>query len=274
MERRAKHSNLTLTTIAFFLLTAWAVPLFGQSGDVVGAEYGAGRSFADVTNQVRSLIRNGSLNFRVNNDAFRVGDPAPNQVKTLRLRVRDAYGRAQTYQYREGDTVNLQLGWTNPPNRPGPGPGGNWYGRLNGADQQRFDGYYSRWLNAQRTNNYGDIRNMEKQMYDVYRRYNIPGSVPFAQVASPRLGQPGPGWGGWDDLRVISARYGAGSRSIDVTGRLQGMVNNGTLRVMVNNDTMGSDPAPNQPKQLHMQYLYQGRQRNITVREKNYVQIP
>jgi hypothetical protein len=274
MEPEVKRPRLALGMIALFLVVGCSLPLFGQSGDVVGADYGAGRNFVDVTNQVRSMIRNGSLNFRVNNDAFRVGDPAPNQVKTLRLRVRDAYGRAQTHQYREGDTVNLQLGWTNPPNRPGPGPGGNWYGRLNGSDQQRFDSYYTRWLNAQRVNNYGDIRSAEKQMYDMYRRYSIPASVPFAQVASPRLGQPGPGWGGWDDLRIISARYGAGSRFMDVTGRLQGMVNNGTLRVVVNNDTMGGDPAQNQQKQLHMQYLYQGRQRNITVREKNYVQIP
>jgi hypothetical protein len=274
MKSGVKRSKLAIGTIAFWVLTACSLPLFGQSGDVVGAEYGAGRNFVDVTNQVRSMIRNGSLNFRVNNDAFRVGDPAQNQVKTLRLRVRDAYGRAQTYQYREGDTVNLQLGWTNPPNRPGPGPGGNWYGRLNSGDQQRFDSYYSRWLDYQRVNNYGEIRSMEKRMYDVYKNYSIPASVPFAQVASPRLGQPGPGWGGWDDLRIISARYGSGSNFRDVTGRLQGMVSNGTLRVRVDNDGMGGDPAPNQKKDLHMQYLYQGRQRSITVREGNYVQIP
>ena len=111
-------------------------------------------------------------------------------------------------------------------------------------------------------------------MYDVYKLYGIPASVPFAQVASSRLGQPGPGWGGWNDLRVTSARYGSGGRVADVTGRLQGMVNNGILRVRVDNDSMGGDPAPNQPKQLHLQYLYQGRQRSMTVREGNYLQIP
>jgi len=44
--------------------------------------------------------------------------------------------------------------------------------------------------------------------------------------------------------------------------------------VRVDNDSMGGDPAPNQPKQLHLQYLYQGRQRSMTVREGNYVQFP
>jgi hypothetical protein len=273
-NRRTACSTAILGILALLILIAWSVPVFAQAGDIVFADYGAGRNFADVTNQVRSMVRNGSLNFRVSNDALRVGDPAPNQVKTLRIRVRDAYGRTQTQQYREGQTVTLQLGWTNPPNRPGPGPGGNWSGRLNSSDQQRFDSYYSRWLDYQRTNNYSEIRSMEKRMYDVYTHNGIPASVPFAQVASPRLGQPGPGWGGWDDLRIISARYGAGGRVTDVTGRLQGMVNNGTLRVRVDNNGMGGDPAPNQKKQLQMQYLYQGRQRTITVHEGNYVQIP
>jgi len=146
--------------------------------------------------------------------------------------------------------------------------------RLSLSDQKRFDSYYSRWLDYQRTNNYGEIRSMEKRMYDVYKQYGIPASVPFAQVASSSMGQPGPGWGGWSDLRVISARYGSGGRVADVTGRLQGMVNNGILRVRVDNDSMGGDPAPGQPKQLNLQYLYQGRQRSMTVREGNYVQIP
>jgi hypothetical protein len=256
--------------VLLFLMTASA-SAFAQGGDVVAATYGAGRSSVDVTNQVRSMARNGSLNFRVSNDVLG-GDPAPNQVKTLQLRVRDAYGRTQNYQYQEGQTVTLQLGYTNPPNRPGQGSGYN--GRLNASDQQRFDSYYSRWLDYQRTNNYGEIRSMEKRMYDVYKHYGIPASVPFAQVASSRLGQPGPGWGGWNDLRVTSARYGSGGRVADVTGRLQGMVNNGILRVRVDNDSMGGDPAPNQPKQLHLQYLYQGRQRSMTVREGNYLQIP
>jgi len=273
MKPQVDRFTLRFGTIALLFLTAFCVPLFAQSGDVVGADYGAGRSYADVTNRVRSLVRNGSLNFRVDNDTLG-GDPAPGQPKTLRLRVRDAFGRTQTQTYREGQTVNVQLGWSNPPNRPGPGPGGNWYGRLNSSDQQRFDSYYSRWLDYQRQSNYGEIRSMEKRMYDVYKHYGIPASVPFAQVASPRLGQPGPGWGGWNDLRIISARYGSGGRVADVTARLQGAVNNGAIRVKVNNDSMGGDPAPSQRKQLHVQYFYQGRQRNVTVHEGNYLQIP
>jgi hypothetical protein len=261
--------------MALLVLTAWCAPGFAQVGEVVAATYGANRNSVDVTNQVRSMAGNGSLNFRVSNEAFGVGDPAPNQVKTLQLRIRDASGRTKAYQYQEGQTVSLQLGWGNPPNRPGTGPGAPGYsGRLNASDQQRFDSYYSRWLDYQRTNNYGEIRSMEKRMYDVYKQYGIPANVPFQQVASSRLGQPGPGWGGWNDLRLISARYGSGGRTADVTGRLQSRVNNGILRVQVNNDTMGGDPAPNQTKQLNMQYLYQGRQRTITVREGDYVQIP
>jgi hypothetical protein len=52
------------------------------------------------------------------------------------------------------------------------------------------------------------------------------------------------------------------------------MVNNGALRIRVNNDSMGGDPAPNQKKVLHIQYLYQGRQRSQSVHEGNTLQIP
>ena len=272
MERSGKWYLAGPKGLLVLILTTCSLPLFAQVGDVVAGVYGAQRGTVDVTNQIRSMARNGSLNFRVSTGVFGVSDPAPNQVKTLQLRLRDAFGRTNTYRYQEGQTVSLQLGYTNPPNGPGQGPGYN--GRLSASDQQRFDSYYSRWLDYQRTNNYGEIRSMEKRMYDVYKNYGIPASVPFAQVASSRLGQPAPGWGGWNDLRVISARYGSGGRTADVAGRLQGMVNNGILRVRVNNDSMGTDPAPNQPKHLQLHYLYQGRQRSMTVREGDYVQIP
>jgi hypothetical protein len=271
MTCRLLKSRPKLVFVSIALLLSITSLCAAQSGVVVGADYGANRTWVDVTNQVRGMVRNGQLNFRVSTGAFGISDPVPNVPKTLRLRVRDYNGRTQNYTYRENDTVNLQLqgNWTNPPNRPG-----NGYGRLNADDQKRFDSYYSRWLDYQRQNNFGEIRSMEKRMYDVYQKYNIPSSVPFAQVASNNLGQPGPGWGGWNDLRIISAKYGNGYRTADVTARLQGMVNNGTIRVRVNNDSMGGDPAPNQSKTLHLQYFYQGRQRSHSVREGDTLQIP
>lgn len=251
-----------------------------QRGDVSNAQYGANRTWINVTNQVRSMVRNGSLNFRVNNGTLGVQDPVPGVVKTLRLRVTDYNGQSRDYTYQENQQVNLQIGGGGPgypPNRPGTGPGYGGY-QLRSDDQSRFDSYYTRWLNYQRTNNQSEVRSMEKRMYDIYSSYRIPNNVPFARVASPNVAQPGPGYPGqpgWNnDLRVVSARYGAGRSSRDVTGRVQSMVNNGSLRFRVNNDSMGGDPAPGQTKQLFLQYSYRGQQRNITAAEGSEVRLP
>jgi hypothetical protein len=49
-------------------------------------------------------------------------------------------------------------------------------------------------------------------------------------------------------LRIIRAEYGAPGRTRDVSGRLQSMVRDGRLSTRVNNDTMGTDPAPHARK--------------------------
>ena len=59
-----------------------------------------------------------------------------------------------------------------------------WRGRLSSEDQQRFDSYYSRWLEYRRTNNRDETVNMERRMRDVMARNNIPSNVPFDEVAS------------------------------------------------------------------------------------------
>jgi hypothetical protein len=59
-------------------------------------------------------------------------------------------------------------------------------GRLSSEEQQRFDNYYSRWLDYRRTNNRNEIESMENRMRDVMSRNNIPSDVPFDQIASRR----------------------------------------------------------------------------------------
>jgi hypothetical protein len=58
--------------------------------------------------------------------------------------------------------------------------------RLSAEDQQRFDSYYSRWLEYRRTNNRDEIESMEKRMRDVMSCNNIPSDVPFDEIASGR----------------------------------------------------------------------------------------
>jgi hypothetical protein len=256
------------------LLLSFSVLAQAQGNQIESASYGARNQRRDVTSRVQSMARNGTLDFRVSNDALS-GDPAPGQKKDLYMRVRDYRGRTQQYTYYEGDRVNIQLwnsggGWNG-------GGGGNWnyQGRLRNDDQRRFDSYYTRWLDYTRTNNYSEIQSMEKRMRDIYSHYSIPYNTPWAAVASPGLGQPGNGWGGWNDLRITSATWGAYNRTRDVTGMLQGQVSrDGRLEMKVNNTNLGGDPAPGETKTLTVRYFYQGRQLNRTLREGDTLRLP
>ncbi|PYY22623.1 MAG: hypothetical protein DMG62_12220 [Acidobacteria bacterium] len=56
--------------------------------------------------------------------------------------------------------------------------------RLSADDQKDFDKYYAKWTEATRKNHQEDISENARKMQDIMARYNIPASVPFAQVAS------------------------------------------------------------------------------------------
>jgi len=56
--------------------------------------------------------------------------------------------------------------------------------QLSGDDQRRFDSYFSRWQDYQRTNNRSEMRSMEERMQDIYRHYGIPANTPYRRIAS------------------------------------------------------------------------------------------
>ena len=102
---------------------------------------------------------------------------------------------------------------------------------------------------------------------------------------------PGPGWGignpgirppggrppaGNQRLQILSARYGAGRQQVDVTGRLQSLVQNGRINVQVNNGSMAAgDPAPNARKSLFVSYsVGSGKRQTRTVQEGSYLTLP
>src|SRR6478609_7142026 len=68
--------------------------------------------------------------------------------------------------------------------------------QLSPDDQGRFDSYFSRWQDYQRTNNAGESRSMEKRMQSIYQRYGIPLNTPYRDVASNAGG--GGGRDQWD----------------------------------------------------------------------------
>jgi hypothetical protein len=77
---------------------------------------------------------------------------------------------------------------------------GQWRSPLSSEDQQRFDSYYSRWLEYRRANNRDEIVSMENRMRDVMSRNNIPSNVPFEQIAS----NGNQGYGGYYGQRRAS----------------------------------------------------------------------
>jgi len=60
----------------------------------------------------------------------------------------------------------------------------HWRGRLSRGDQDRFDSYYSRWVQYRQGNNREQVESMEKRMWEIYEHNQIPRSVPFAAIAS------------------------------------------------------------------------------------------
>jgi hypothetical protein len=73
---------------------------------IVSATYGAGRQRRDVTDRVRSMVRDGRLSMSVNNDALG-GDPAPNVPKDLRVVYSEGRGREREVRVNEGQRLVL-----------------------------------------------------------------------------------------------------------------------------------------------------------------------
>lgn len=88
-----------------FLLAGSAA---AQGGVLVAAEYGAGGRRVDVTPQVRSFLRDGILQFDVNDRNLGV-DPARNHVKELYIRIRHWDGGNEEFRFPEYAHVNLEL---------------------------------------------------------------------------------------------------------------------------------------------------------------------
>jgi type II secretory pathway pseudopilin PulG len=59
----------------------------------------------------------------------------------------------------------------------------HWRGRLSPDDQERFDSYYSRYLEYRRDSNRFEAENMERRMRGIMQVYEIPPEVPYEQIA-------------------------------------------------------------------------------------------
>lgn len=99
---------------------------------ILSAQYGSALHHVDVTQRLKELARADRL-FRMDNNAFGM-DPAPNEVKVLRVYARGPNGREQMFEYRVGTVIDGKQfrGW-------GRGEWGNnndhWSGRWEGGER-------------------------------------------------------------------------------------------------------------------------------------------
>lgn len=87
-----------------------------------------------------------------------------------------------------------------------------------------------------------------------------------------------PGWGGNQPgnnygLNIVSATWGAGRQTQDVTNRLQGYVRNNRISVRANPQNFGA-PAYDVSKTLSVTYMYQGRRNSVSIAEGAVFSVP
>ena len=106
----------------------------GDSGQyvILSAQYGTAARHVDVTDRLRQLARS-DRNFRMGNSTFGA-DPAPGEIKALRIYARGPNGQERMFEYREGSTVDGAMfrGWGR-----GDWGRGNWGGRWEAQNEGR-----------------------------------------------------------------------------------------------------------------------------------------
>jgi len=271
--------------------------------ELLRAEYGSGGTWVDVTDRVRGLVSGDTLSMRVDNFTLG-GDPTPDVRKTLRLRVRDDYGREQLLTYPEKESFSLNIrsrdgGYPGGPGNYGgpapsgyPGGAGNYGGppqsgyggslqilRADYGIDNRFANVTSRLasnsLSLRVTNEPmgGDPAEERPKALNVWYSFN--GRVANVIVnEKDTLNLPADSDFFAGRLRVMRAQYGIGNRYADVTDILNSQIQGDSLSLPVTNDVMGGDPDPEQRKQLIVFYIFNGRQSRVVVNEKGYLNLP
>ena len=73
-------------------------------------------------------------------------------------------------------------------------------------DQQKFDNYYSRWVQDKQTSDRDDMVSMEHHMQDLMNKYSIPADTAYEQLASQNNVAPPP-YGRSDDNRAYDNQW-------------------------------------------------------------------
>ncbi|MBZ5625262.1 MAG: DUF3395 domain-containing protein [Acidobacteriia bacterium] len=282
--------------VLWLLVGVPAVLMAQPSAQVIRAEWGAGQTWRDVTQRVQGIIESGRPNFRV--DAGGLGtDPLPGTPKTLRVRVRGRNGQVQTFEYRDLDIVELRSWGVSGDRgmapiardpRSGYGQGGLRVLSASYGDGRRQNDVTATLNNTIQGNSLsilvanqnlgGDPAPAALKRLDVTyqwlgQTYNVTipenGWLRLPDATGSSAGDFNPG-----ELRIVQATYGEGARQMDVTARLQSMVQNDRLSFRANNDSMGGDPARGADKRLTVIYDWQGQRYQANVDEDNTITLP
>lgn len=88
-------------------------------------------------------------------------------------------------------------------------------------------------------------------------------------------GEGAPAGGGQGELIILSARYGADGRTVDLTQQLRSLVRDDHLYVTADNRLAGTDPAPGRVKSLWVTYrIGRGAQQQVVVDEERSLRLP
>ena len=283
--RFARFSTVAALMIFGVMLAACAS---AQTYWVQSADWGVGNQRHDVTATVRRLV-NGP-NFKANNQNLGV-DPAKGKDKTLRIVARDSNGRVRDFTYNEGATVSSSIfrgsAWNG-----GASTNGNWWVQSAdwGAGNRRQDVTATVRRLVDGPNFTANNRNLgvdpakgaDKTLRITAR--DASGKVrDFSYKEGATVNSSMFRGGAWNGrpgtpvsgaLRITQAKWGFGAAMVDVTSRLQSMVRNNRLTVVVTPQTMGSDPSPGNNKLLSVFYTYGGKQSTKVVVENGTLDIP
>jgi hypothetical protein len=248
---------------------------------ITSAQYGA-QHMADVTSRLAAMVRGDQLNLRVSYDTVGVD---PDEGRTKHIVVNYTYnGVPAQVTLRDGETLNLPGGgnWNG-------GPGGN-YGTLTilhaeyGTGSRVID--VTRRLNSQVQGNSlqfrvtndsmgGDPAEGQAKWLDVWYSYNNRSGHANVHEADV-ITLPGSGDANYYQgrLQITRAQYGADYRFADVTQLLNSRIQNDSLNMRVDHNSMQADPAPGDRKVLTVFYIYNGRQARAFVNDNDLLSLP
>jgi hypothetical protein len=258
------------------LVCLFAIPLLAaprNSVEIVRAEYGSGNNWVDVTDRVRSLVQGNILNFTVSGDALGA-ESRRGRNRALRLQLKDSNGSTRQLTFRENQLVNLRV---SNQYQAGLRVTRATYGSNNRtADVTSIlnSQIRSNQLSIQVNNDTmgGDPASGQSKTLTV--NYAINGRNAQTTVREGDILRLPEGTVTQSNLQINKATYGSRLRSMDVTSRLNSQVQGDQINLIINNDSMGGDPAPGQAKALTVQYVVNGRTSQVITNEGDTLRLP